>query len=144
MQTGIIFCTTLSPSPTPRTFHHSLSQNLNFCFYMYFIYFFFPFSFFIKLYKNKSNSQELLGVYAGHGWLKFYIGYCRKGRTGICAEQMNLKKSRNIYFSTESLEKACAWYLQTQYFYLTTSVILKQYKVLSEAMNKQKEHYYTT
>ena len=31
-----------------------------------------------------------------------------------------------------------------QYFYLKSSVILKQYKGLSEAVNKQKEHYHTT
>lgn len=56
---------------------------------------------------------------------------------------MHLKKSSNIFFSAESLEKADAQYLQTQYFYLTSFVILKQYKGLSEAVNKQKEHYDT-
>lgn len=56
---------------------------------------------------------------------------------------MHLKKSSNIFFSAESLEKADAQYLQTQYFYLTSSGILKQYKGLSEAVNKQKEHYDT-
>lgn len=57
---------------------------------------------------------------------------------------MHLKKSSRIFFSAESLEKGDARYLQMQYFYLTSSVLLKQYKWLSEAVNKQKEHYHTT